>query len=216
MAQLAFPVQSEESARAAIATMRQNCGSADHNISAFRVGTVFGKMAAGSDDDGEDRAGGKLLGVLKTENAVGVAMLVSRWFGGVNLGQARFTHICNAAKELLVDTGQMHGVPVLGTQEDWGSGHSLTSSSTQSGTVPVSAEERRALQAAAAERRAGKVVSEPAKSVQASEGEGPPAPTPNAPRAEKRALKASNQTGCEQVSDHIAKKAFWGTQLLKA
>ena len=34
-----------------------------------------------------------------------VMVVVSRWYGGVKLGPARFTHINNAARELLVAQG---------------------------------------------------------------------------------------------------------------
>jgi putative IMPACT (imprinted ancient) family translation regulator len=34
-----------------------------------------------------------------------VVVVVSRWFGGIELGPARFTHINNAARELLVEQG---------------------------------------------------------------------------------------------------------------
>ena len=37
-------------------------------------------------DDGEAGAGAKLLGVLKDLDVVGVAVIVSRWYGGKNLG----------------------------------------------------------------------------------------------------------------------------------
>lgn len=169
VAQLAFPVQSEETARAAIAKMRQNTSAADHNISAFRVASATGgKMVTFSDDDGEDRAGSKLLGLLKTEDAIGVAVVVARWFGGVNLGQARFRHICNSAKDLLVDCGHKSGVAMHAVEEHWGSGQSLTSSSSSAFLAPQSAEQRRALQAAAAERRAEKLAGGPRKATHAN------------------------------------------------
>ena len=40
-----------------------------------------------SDDDGEARAGGRLKSALKKRKAVGVACLVARWYGGVNIGK---------------------------------------------------------------------------------------------------------------------------------
>lgn len=57
------------------------------------------------DDDGESAAGGRLLHLLQILDARNVAVVVSRWYGGVLLGPARFTHINNAARNLLEASG---------------------------------------------------------------------------------------------------------------
>lgn len=44
-------------------------------------------------------------------NACGVCVVVSRWFGGVLLGPARFTHINNAARQLLAAEGCIAAAP---------------------------------------------------------------------------------------------------------
>ena len=53
------------------------------------------------DDDGGAAAGGRLLHQLQMVEARNVVVVVSRWFGGVLLGPARFGLINNAARELL-------------------------------------------------------------------------------------------------------------------
>lgn len=58
-----------------------------------------------SDDDGETAAGGRLLHLLQIVNAENVMVIVTRWYGGVLLGPARFTHINNAARMLLDQEG---------------------------------------------------------------------------------------------------------------
>lgn len=60
------------------------------------------------DDDGESAAGGRLLKLLALVGAENVAVVVSRWFGGVLLGPARFTHINNAARQLLDECGYVN------------------------------------------------------------------------------------------------------------
>ena len=62
-----------------------------------------------SDDDGETAAGGRLLHLLQMVDARNVVVVVSRWYGGVLLGPARFTHINNAARELLDSCGYIQG-----------------------------------------------------------------------------------------------------------
>ncbi|CAG8815112.1 16561_t:CDS:2, partial [Dentiscutata erythropus] len=54
-----------------------------------------------SDDDGEKRAGERLLNLLKTLDAKNVAVIVTRWFGGISLGPVRFEHIVKCAREVL-------------------------------------------------------------------------------------------------------------------
>lgn len=55
---------------------------------------------AGSDDDGEKYGGKRIEKVLNELNIEG-AVVVTRWYGGVLLGPARFTHIENAAREAI-------------------------------------------------------------------------------------------------------------------
>ena len=60
-----------------------------------------------SDDDGEARAGGRLKGALKKRKAVGVACLVARWYGGVNIGKVGR---CAARLLSVPDQVYVHGV----------------------------------------------------------------------------------------------------------
>lgn len=59
--------------------------------------------------DGEDAAGGRLLHLLQVANCTGVAVVVSRWFGGVLLGPSRFALINNTARNLLEREGYIKG-----------------------------------------------------------------------------------------------------------
>ena len=58
-----------------------------------------------SDDDGEDAAGARLLHLLQILDIKDTVVVVTRWYGGVKLGPARFTHINNAARMLLDKCG---------------------------------------------------------------------------------------------------------------
>lgn len=115
-AQCAWPVNSAAAAIAAIATMRQDsvCSSADHNMTAYRVVDAKSRVLKEYDDDGEvgpivqkrhhsrdppppnelapppqAHGGQRLLGCLTKLKAVGVAVVVSRVYGGQHLGKAR-------------------------------------------------------------------------------------------------------------------------------
>ncbi|CAH8542948.1 unnamed protein product [Heterobilharzia americana] len=58
---------------------------------------------ADCDDDGETHAGGRLLHLLTLSGIEKIAVMVSRWFGGIQLGPDRFKHINNVARLLLTE-----------------------------------------------------------------------------------------------------------------
>ena len=80
---------------------------ATHNVRAYRIElppAAAGRppvLAADCDDDGESAAGGRLLHLLEVVRARNVAVVVSRWFGGIHLGPDRFRLFSNAARQLL-------------------------------------------------------------------------------------------------------------------
>ena len=57
------------------------------------------------DDDGESGAGDQVLSLLKRYDVIGVVVVVTRWYGGVNLGADRFKMINQSAKQVLQDMG---------------------------------------------------------------------------------------------------------------
>lgn len=79
---------------------------ATHNIYAYRIhdGNVW---LQDCDDDGESQAGSRLLHLLQVVEAKNVLVVVSRWYGGIHLGAARFKHINNAARQVLDKTGNV-------------------------------------------------------------------------------------------------------------
>lgn len=80
---------------------------ATHNIFAYRFtcpnGT--GVVYHDCDDDGETAAAGRVAEMIRLMGVDGIAIIVSRWFGGILLGPDRFKFICNSARNLLEDHG---------------------------------------------------------------------------------------------------------------
>ncbi|KAF2797678.1 hypothetical protein K505DRAFT_134987 [Melanomma pulvis-pyrius CBS 109.77] len=82
--------------------------SASHRIAAWRKPSRQRSLMPetkilydlGHDDDGEKWAGGRLEHVLNDISIEGV-VVVARWYGGINIGPIRFTHIENCAKEAI-------------------------------------------------------------------------------------------------------------------
>ena len=77
---------------------------ATHNMFAYRFTTTTKQddgdmIVSDNDDDGEKGSGNKLASLLELCNANNVLVVVSRWFGGVHLGSARFKWIASVARD---------------------------------------------------------------------------------------------------------------------
>lgn len=87
---------------------------ATHNMWAYRIGgekspgdqsKAPGPVMSRCDDDGEAHAGGRMLHLLEILDATNVMVVVSRWYGGIQLGPDRFKHISNVMRNLLEEQG---------------------------------------------------------------------------------------------------------------
>jgi putative IMPACT (imprinted ancient) family translation regulator len=87
-----------------IVLSNKRIASATHNIFAYRF-TINNLSHHDFDDDGEAAAGGRLAEMMRLMKVDNVAVIVSRWFGGILLGPDRFKFICNSARKLLEDNG---------------------------------------------------------------------------------------------------------------
>jgi hypothetical protein len=123
VAHLAFPVSTEAEANAAVSALKRACAGdvVDHAMSAWRVpkrGTGKGSpekkktavkkktpVETSFDDDGEPRGGASIRAELNKLDAVGVACVVTRAYGGVNLGKKRFEHIRERVAKLCAAAG---------------------------------------------------------------------------------------------------------------
>ena len=91
---------------------------ATHNILAYRfIDKDKGILMQDCDDDKEHGAGGRLSHLLQYSGAEGVAVVVTRWYGGIQLGPDRFKHINNVARSLLVDCGLVQGAAEKGSKK---------------------------------------------------------------------------------------------------
>lgn len=75
---------------------------ATHNITAWRIRGQNGAQFQDCDDDGESAAGGRVLHLLQLMDAWDVVVVVTRWYGGIQLGPDRFRLINQAARDAVV------------------------------------------------------------------------------------------------------------------
>ena len=102
------PVHSVAEALEALSSLKSNkkISTATHNISAYRIsGGPHNTCLQDCDDDGESHAGSRLLHLLQILEVKDVVVVVSRWYGGIQLGPDRFKHINNVARDLLMRCG---------------------------------------------------------------------------------------------------------------
>ncbi len=96
-------VSSKAEVEAVLAALLQDrrIAGATHNMYAYRLRSPAGHVDRDHDDDGEDAAGGRLAHLLELMQVTNAVVVVSRWYGGVQLGPSRFRYICNVAREVL-------------------------------------------------------------------------------------------------------------------
>jgi hypothetical protein len=83
------PAQAKEFLQHLILTDKK-VARATHNITAWRIRGTKDTTYQDCDDDGETAAGGRLLHLMQLMDVWNVMVVVTRWYGGVQLGPDRF------------------------------------------------------------------------------------------------------------------------------
>jgi len=102
------PAADREAAEAFVAEVRGEHADATHNVPAYRVRADGDLLREYGDDDGEPSgsAGKPALNVLQQEGVENVAAVVTRYYGGTNLGVGGLARAYSrAVKEALDDAG---------------------------------------------------------------------------------------------------------------
>ena len=101
-------VHTLQEVKAVLRKLKENrkVSQATHNIVAYRLaGVNETSFIQDYADDGEVNAGGRLLHLLQIMDVKNIAVIVSRWFGGVLLGPDRFRLINNCARDVITISG---------------------------------------------------------------------------------------------------------------
>ena len=80
------PVGSKEEAEVFISTIRGNYRDAAHNVPAYVIGAQSEQQWASDDGEPSGTSGGPMLNLLLKEGLTNVAVVVTRYFGGIKLG----------------------------------------------------------------------------------------------------------------------------------
>ncbi|KAF2646721.1 UPF0029-domain-containing protein [Massarina eburnea CBS 473.64] len=101
----AAPVTSPAQAKAYVTHLLstdKKAARATHNMTAWRIKGPIDTSYQDCDDDGETAAGGRMLHLMQLMDVWDVMVVVTRWYGGVQLGPDRFRIINSAAREVLI------------------------------------------------------------------------------------------------------------------
>lgn len=80
------PVESKEEADDFIASIRTEHKAATHNVPAFVIGNQFQLQWASDDGEPQGTSGAPIVQMLVKEGITNVAIVVTRYFGGIKLG----------------------------------------------------------------------------------------------------------------------------------
>ena len=101
------PVESEEEATTFIAEMKKKYWDARHNCSAFVIGERQELNRCSDDGEPAQTAGRPMLDVLLKEGVTNVAVVVTRYFGGVLLGTGGLVRAYQAATQAGLATSRI-------------------------------------------------------------------------------------------------------------
>jgi uncharacterized YigZ family protein len=108
----AAPTDSVEEAEAFVAEVREAHPDATHNVPAYRVRADPFREYASDDGEPSGSAGKPIVNVLSGEGLENVAVVVTRYYGGTNLGIGGLVRAYGrAAKEAVADAGTREAVP---------------------------------------------------------------------------------------------------------
>jgi uncharacterized YigZ family protein len=104
----AIPVDNEEEARSFVSTIKERHQDANHNVSAYLINRD-NVLAMKYDDDGEPAgsSGKPVFKILEMKELSNVAVVVTRYFGGIKLG---FGGLARAYREAAIEAIENAGI----------------------------------------------------------------------------------------------------------
>ncbi|UXR69992.1 YigZ family protein [Staphylococcus sp. IVB6246] len=111
------PVETEEDAKEFIARKKKEHREATHNCSAYTVGDTMHIQKASDDGEPSGTAGVPMLEMLKKHDVHNVAVVVTRYFGGIKLGTGGLIRAYGGAvRDVIQDIGRIILRPAIPMQ----------------------------------------------------------------------------------------------------
>lgn len=106
----AAPVFSREEAEGFIAEIRSMHKQANHNVPAFIIGEKSELKWCSDDGEPQGTSGAPVLQMLEREGLTNLAVVVTRYFGGVKLGTGGLVRAYTSSAKLAVEDAGIHQV----------------------------------------------------------------------------------------------------------
>jgi uncharacterized YigZ family protein len=107
------PVESREEAEAFIAKIRTDHKAATHNVPAFVIGEQFQLQWASDDGEPQGTSGAPIVQMLVKEGITNIAVVVTRYFGGIKLGTGGLVRAYTGTTKLALEESQICAVKEL-------------------------------------------------------------------------------------------------------
>jgi len=103
----AKPVESEEEAVAFVDEIKKKHKDASHNVPVYLIGEKFEVQRYSDDGEPSGTAGVPVLSMLKNEGITNLAVVVTRYFGGVKLGTGGLVRAYTHAAKIAVNAAKV-------------------------------------------------------------------------------------------------------------
>lgn len=107
------PVESREEAEEFIAAIRAKHKAATHNVPAFVVGDQFQLQWASDDGEPQGTSGAPIVQMLVKEGITNIAVVITRYFGGIKLGTGGLVRAYTGTTKLALEESVVCAVKEL-------------------------------------------------------------------------------------------------------
>jgi len=103
----AMPVETEEEATAFVEKIKKKHKDATHNVPVYLIGEKFEVQRYSDDGEPSGTAGVPVLSMLKNEGITNIAVVVTRYFGGIKLGTGGLVRAYTHAAKIAVEAARV-------------------------------------------------------------------------------------------------------------
>lgn len=103
----AMPVETEEEAVAFVEKIKKKHKDATHNVPVYLIGEKFEVQRYSDDGEPSGTAGVPVLSMLKNEGITNIAVVVTRYFGGIKLGTGGLVRAYTHAAKIAVEAARV-------------------------------------------------------------------------------------------------------------